>query len=178
MAVASTQQTVCSSLFQFHGLRLCASPVVSRRSTSGIQTLLSTWILQQRLTKNSCHRFCCARTVQRGDSVFLASRSCVTIFPHQLEWETSHTVAGSNIDDLGFTYTRYNFDVRSLGEPAQKSRSKPCSRTDIFSSWLSDKTVAVSTPMALRFGPQIFRKFIVLRGLNSAGFTVSTTSIP
>ena len=37
------EQTVWSSLFQFHGLCLCASPVVSQRSTSGRQTLLSTW---------------------------------------------------------------------------------------------------------------------------------------
>ena len=56
VAGASAEQTVWSSLFQFHGLRLCASPVVSQRSTSGRQTPLSTWTLQQRLTKDSCHR--------------------------------------------------------------------------------------------------------------------------
>ena len=35
VAVASAEQTVWRSLFQFHGLFLSASPVVSQRSTSG-----------------------------------------------------------------------------------------------------------------------------------------------
>ena len=51
VAVASAEQTVWSSQSLSHGLCLCASPVVSQRSTSGRQTLLSTWTLQQRLTK-------------------------------------------------------------------------------------------------------------------------------
>ena len=121
VAVASAEQTVWSSQFQFHGLCLCASPVVSQRSTSGMQTLLSTWTFQQRLTIDSCHRECCARAVQRGDSVFLAGR----VLRDKISTPTgmgdvAHS-RGSNIDDLGFTWTRYNFDVRSLGEPAQKS---------------------------------------------------------
>ena len=56
VAVASAEQTVWSSLFQFHGLCLSASPVVPQRLTSGRQTPLSTWTLQHRLTKDSCHR--------------------------------------------------------------------------------------------------------------------------
>ena len=59
---------------------------------------------------------------------------------------------GSNIDDLGFTCTRYSFVVRSLGEPAQKSRSKPCSRAVSFSSWLSIYSCCGLVTMALRFG--------------------------
>ena len=56
VADASAERTVWSGLSQFHGLCLCASPVVSQRSTSGMPTLLSTWTLQQILTKDSCHR--------------------------------------------------------------------------------------------------------------------------
>ena len=77
---------------------------------------------------------------------------------------------GSNIDDLGFTCTRYNFDVRSLGEPAQKSRSKPCSRADNFSSWLPTYSCCSPRHLGTEIRPQVFRKLIVPRGLNSAGF--------
>ena len=45
-----------------------------------------------------------------------------------------------------------NFDVRSLGEPTQKSRSKPCSRTNNFSSRLPIYSCCNLVTMALRFG--------------------------
>ena len=121
---ASAEQTVWSGLHHSHGLCLCASRVVSQRSTSGRQTRLSSWTLQQRLTKCSTHRKCCARAVQHGDPVFLAGTSCVTGFTNQLVWETSHTVA----DQASTILVSRGLDttsVRSLGEPAQKSRSKP-----------------------------------------------------
>ena len=79
-------------------------------------------------------------------SVFLADRSCVTGLGDVAQSR------GSNIDDLGFTWTRYNFDVRSLGEPVLKSRSKPCSRADNFSSWLPIYSCCSLVTMALRFG--------------------------
>ena len=93
VAGASAEQTVWSSLSLSHSLCLCASQLVLQRPINGRQTRLSTWTLQQRLTKCPCHRWCCVRAVQHGDPVFLAHKSCVTKFPHQLGWETSRTVA-------------------------------------------------------------------------------------
>ena len=172
------EQTVWSSLFQFHGLCLCASPVVSQRSTSGMQTLLSTRTLQQRLTKDSCHLQCCARAVQRGDSVFLAGRSCVTGFPNQLEWETSHTVADRTLTILvSRAPDTTSMCAHSENQPRNRDQSHVHEQT-IFLHGFRDTAVASLVTMALRFGHKSSGSSSFREVSTVLVFTVSRASKP
>ena len=152
VAGASAEQTVWSSLFQFHGLCLCAAPVVSQRSDewkadTPIHLDPSTTPDQRFLSSLMLCSSCATRRLRVSCRLVLRDRIST---PTGMR-DVAHS-RGSNIDDLGFTCTRYNFDVRSLGEPAQKSRSKPCSQADNFSSWLPIYSCCSLVTMALRFG--------------------------
>ena len=152
VAGASAEQTVWSSLSQSHGLL----PV---RITKGV-TAIDKWNADTPIhldpSTTPDQRFLSSLMLCSSCATRRLRVSCKWVLRDRISTSTgmgdvAHS-RGSNIDDLGFTCTRYNFDVRSLGEPAQKSRSKPCSRADNSSSWLPIYSYCSLDTMALRFG--------------------------
>ena len=174
---ASAEQKIWSSLSQFHGLYLCVSPVVSTaidkwNADTPIHLDPSTTPDQRSLSSLEC----CVRAVQHGDPVFLASKSCVTGFPHQLEWEMSHTVADRTSTIVASRGLDTTSSCGHSERPAQKSRSKPCSRAVSFSSWLPIYSCCSLVTMALRFGHKSSSSSSSREVSKVLGFTVSNAS--
>ena len=108
--------------------------------------------------------------MQHDDSVFLASRSCVTGFPHQLEWETSHTVADRTSTILvSRAHDTTSMCGHSENQPRNRDQSHVHEQTIFFMA--SDIQLLQSHHHGTEIRPQVFRQLIVPGGLTSARFS-------